>query len=41
MVGFSECPKYYFADIKDTVEELEKILAENNEDSNFYYRSSW
>ena len=39
--GSTEYDEYYFADIKDTIEELEKILAENNENSNFYYRSCW
>jgi hypothetical protein len=39
--GSSEYDEDYFADIKYTIEELEKILSENNEDSNFYYRSCW
>ncbi len=39
--GSTEYDEDYFADIKYTIEELEKILSENNEDSNFYYRSCW
>ena len=39
--GSTEYDEDYFADIQYTIEELEKILSENNEDSNFYYRSCW
>jgi hypothetical protein len=39
--GSTEYDEDYFANIQYTIGELEKILSENNEDSNFYYRSCW
>ncbi|MBM5783002.1 MAG: hypothetical protein FJ368_06265 [Pelagibacterales bacterium] len=39
--GSTEYDEYYFEDISYTIDELEKILSENNENANFYYCSSW
>lgn len=39
--GATEYDEYYFADIKDTVEQLNKVLAEVPEGWDFEYRASW
>ena len=39
--GSTEYDEEYFIEIKYTVEELEKILVENNKNSSFYYHSCW
>lgn len=36
--GYNE---YYMQDIDDTIEQIEKALENADEDSEFYYRSSW
>lgn len=39
--GDTEYGEYYFADIRDTVEQLDKVLTEVPEDWDFEYRASW
>lgn len=39
--GSYEYDEYYFQDIEDTITELEKVLQEDNSESDFYYYSSW
>lgn len=39
--GSTEYGDDYFADLLETVEMLEQILSENNDDSTFMYHSSW
>lgn len=38
--GSTDIDSYYLDDVKSTVEQLEKALADGKED-NFYYQSSW
>ena len=37
--GGTEFDEYYFQDVKETIQVLEELLQE--EESDFYYRSSW
>ena len=39
--GSYEYNEYYFSDIKDTIEQLEKVLTEYPEEWSFKYQSSW
>lgn len=39
--GNYEYNEYYFSDIQDTVEQLEKVLTEYPEEWSFKYQSSW
>jgi len=39
--GSYEYDEYYWYDIQDTIEQLEKILKEYPEDWDFQYQSSW
>ena len=39
--GSYEYDEYYFGDIQDTIEQLEKVLNEYPEDWDFQYQSSW
>ncbi len=39
--GSYEYNEYYFSDIQDTIEQLEKVLTEYPEDWDFKYQSSW
>ena len=39
--GSYEYDEYYFGDIQDTIEQLEKVLKEYPEDWDFQYQSSW
>lgn len=39
--GHTEYDQYYYQDLKDTVEQLTRVLEESPENVDFYYRSSW
>jgi hypothetical protein len=39
--GSYEYNEYYFSDIQDTIEQLEKVLTEYPEEWSFKYQSSW
>lgn len=39
--GGTDYNEYYFQDVKETIELLEKELAKNDEDASYYYTSSW
>jgi len=39
--GSYEYNEYYLSDIKDTIEQLEKVLTEYPEEWSFKYQSSW
>ena len=39
--GSYEYDEYYFGDLQDTIDQLEKILNEYPEDWDFKYQSSW
>ena len=39
--GNQEYNEYYFSDIQDTIDQIEKILKEYPEDWDFKYQSSW
>jgi hypothetical protein len=39
--GSYEYNEYYFSDIQDTIEQLEKVLTEYPEEWAFKYQSSW
>lgn len=39
--GNTEYDEYYFADLEDTVKQLQDVLDNYSEDWMFYYQSSW
>lgn len=39
--GSTDYDEYYMEDMKETKRQLTEILSENNENSSFYYHSSW
>jgi hypothetical protein len=39
--GNTNYNSYYLNDLNDTIEGLEKVIAEDNPNAEFYYRSSW
>lgn len=39
--GGTDYDEYYFQEVKETIELLEKELAKNDKDASYYYTSSW
>ena len=39
--GSTDYGEHYFADLRDTVSQLQPLLTEDYKDCDFYYRSSW